>query len=74
MNKKEAAEILLKQVVKSSYPIIPLGGQHCGSPKGVCLTLEEPEIVITINCLNSQYKNLQLAVTLMELAIEEYLN
>ena len=74
MEKKVAAAMLFKQVVKSSYPIVPLGGQHCGIPKGVCLTLEEPEIVITINCLNSQYKNLQLAVTLMELAIQEYLN
>lgn len=78
MEGKERTDIakadLLKQVVKSSYPIVPVGGQHCGTPKGICLTLKDLEIVITVNCLGSQHRNLELAVTLMELAIEEYLN
>lgn len=70
--KKQVKELMLK-VVKSSYPIVPLGGQHCGTPRGVCLSLEELEIEIKINCFRSQYRNLELAVTLMELAIEENL-
>jgi hypothetical protein len=78
MDRKERTEKaktdLLKQVVKSSYPIVPVGGQHCGIPKGICLSLKDLEIEITINCLGSQHRNLELAVTLMELAIEEYLN
>lgn len=66
-------EELLKQVVQSSYPIIPVGGQHCGSPRGVCLKLPDEEIEIKICLFSSQYKNFELARTLMELAIEEYL-
>lgn len=59
------------KVVKSSYPILEKGGQHVGVPRGVSLYCEEFDIEIKMQAYRSQYRNLELAATLMELAIDE---
>lgn len=62
---------VMGKVIKKSYPELEKGGQHCGVPRGVSLYCEEFDIEIRMQAHRSQYRNLELAATLMELAIDE---
>ena len=70
-DKQELIKDLMSKVIKKTYPPEVKGGQHAGVSAGVTLYCEEFEIEISIYAHNSQYKNRQLAVTLMELALED---
>lgn len=71
MNKKELIKELMTKIIKKTYPPEIKGGQHAGVSKGVTLYCEELDIEISISSHNSQYKNLKLALTLMELALDD---
>ncbi len=71
MDREALKKEVMGKVVKKSYPELEKGGQHCGVPRGVSLYCEEFDIEIRMQAHRSQYRNLELAATLMELAIDE---
>lgn len=71
MDREALKKKVMAKVVKSSYPILEKGGQHVGVPRGISLYCEEFDIEIKIQAHWAQYRNLELAATLMELAIDE---
>lgn len=71
MDKKELIKEVMGKVIKKTYPPEVKGGQHCGVSHGVTLYCEEFEIEISLYAHRSQYKNLLLATTLMELALDD---
>ena len=71
MDKKEMIKEVMGKVVKKSYPELSIGGQHVGVPRGVSLYCEEFDIEIRMQAHRSQYRNLELARTLMELALDD---
>lgn len=71
MNKQDMIKELMGKVIKKTYPLEVKGGQHAGVSAGVTLYCEEFEIEISIYAHNSQYKNRQLAIVLMELALDD---
>lgn len=71
MNKNEIIKEVMGKVVKKSYPELEKGGQHVGVPRGVSLYCEEFDIEIRMQAHRSQYRNLELARTLMELALDD---
>jgi hypothetical protein len=72
--KEEIKKEVWDKLVKKSYPEKPFGGQHAGVTSGVSLYSEDLGVEINIETSRSQYKNLQLATTLMDLAIDEVLS
>lgn len=71
MDREALKKEVMGKVIKKSYPELEKGGQHCGVPRGVSLYCEEFDIEIRMQAHMSQYRNLELAATLMELAIDE---
>ena len=71
MTKQEKVKELMGKIIKKTYPPEVKGGQHAGVSAGVTLYCEEFDIEISIYAHHSQYKNLQLAITLMELALDD---
>lgn len=71
MTKQEKVKELMGKIIKKTYPPEVKGGQHAGVSAGVTLYCEKFEIEISIYAHSSQYKNLQLAITLMELALDD---
>lgn len=50
------------------------GGQHVSLPKsGVVASCDDIEVVIMVECHRSRIKNQDLAVTLVQLAIDDFL-
>lgn len=70
-DKEKIKKEVLANIVKTSYPLVPLGGQICGVARGISLHSPDLDIEIKINHFNSQYKNLELAFVLMKLTIDE---
>ena len=71
LDKQELIKEVMSKVIKKTYPPEVKGGQHCGVSHGVTLYCEDYEIEISIYAHRSQYRNLQLARTLMELALDD---
>ncbi len=71
MDREALKKEVMGKVIKKSYPELEKGGQHCGLPRGVSLYCEEFDIEIRMQAHRSQCRNLELAATLMELAIDE---
>jgi hypothetical protein len=71
MTKEEKIKDLMSKIIRKTYPPEVKGGQHAGVSAGVTLYCEEFEVEISIYAHRSQYKNLQLAITLMELALDD---
>jgi hypothetical protein len=71
MDKDKIIKELMGKIIKKTYPPEIKGGQHAGVSSGVTLYCEELEIEISIHAHHSQYRNLQLAITLMELALDD---
>ena len=71
LDKQELIKSLMSKIIKKTYPPEVKGGQHCGVSSGVTLYCEDYEIEISIHAHHSQYRNLQLAITLMELALDD---
>jgi hypothetical protein len=71
LNKEQTKKEVLINIVKTSYPIVPLGGQVCGVARGISLYSPDLDIEIKINYFNSQYKNLELANVLINLVIDD---
>jgi len=71
MDKIEIKKELMGKVIKKSYPELVKGGQHVDVPRGISLYCEEFDIEIRIHAHRSQHKNLELAMTLMELAWDD---
>lgn len=69
MTQQEKIKELMDRIIKKTYPPEVKGGQHAGVSAGVTLYCEEFEIEISIYAHRSQYKNLELARALMELAL-----
>lgn len=70
-NKNKIKKEVLINIVKTSYPLVPLGGQVCSVARGISLYSPDLDIEIKINHFSSQYKNLELAYLLMKLTIDE---
>jgi hypothetical protein len=71
VDKQELIKEVMGKIIKKTYPPEIKGGQHAGVSSGVTLYCEEFEIEISIHAHHSRYKNLQLAITLMELALDD---
>jgi hypothetical protein len=68
-SREEIISEVNKGLVFNSYPISE--GLQVGVPKGVSIYSEDLDIEIRVNNYNSRFKNMELAKTLMSLAIEE---
>ena len=71
MVKQDKIKEMMGKIIKKTYPPEVKGGQHAGVSAGVTLYCEEFDIEISIYAHRSKYKNLQLAITLMELALDD---
>jgi hypothetical protein len=74
LNKSDIIKLLNQSIIRKSYPELEKGGQHCGVPRGVSLYCPEIDLEIRINTFRSQHRNVELANTLIQLAIEEYVS
>lgn len=67
----------VKQAIKDNFTVevekpISLGGQHCGIPiNAIVVKSEELQIEIKVKQFRSNYQNRDLALLLMELAMDE---
>ena len=68
-SREEIISEVNKGLVFNSYPISE--GLQAGVPKGVSIYSEDLDIEIRVNNYSSRFKNMELAKTLMSLAIEE---
>lgn len=71
-NIEDIKKKLVSELKRSSYPIRPVGGQSCGvSPRGVTIECEHTDFKLSLNEYRSQFQNLELAVTLYKLYLDE---
>ena len=71
-NIEDIKKKLVSELKRSSYPIRPVGGQSCGVlPRGVTIECEHTSFKLSLNEYRSQLQNLELAVTLYKLYLDE---
>lgn len=69
---EERKELIRKNIKSEAWPPVSRGGQQVGlGPSGIKLTSEDLDIEIIISHHRSRLKNHELAMTLMELAIDD---
>lgn len=68
---------VVKEIIKNNFTIevekpVNLGGQHCGMPvHAIIVKSEDLEIEIKVKHYRSNHQNRELAMLLMELAMDE---
>jgi protein subunit release factor A len=72
MDLQERKKIVKQNLIVEIEKPRPIGGQNCGTPiYATIIKSEELEIEIKVKCFKSNHKNKEIALLLMDLAIDD---